>query len=178
MYSKITIAGHPIHPMLISYPVAGYTGTLVGYCVYGATGFPFWLNFAIAMNIAGVGAALLAAVPGAVDTRFGIPRRTAARSVAWAHGGLNVVSLALFGAALGYYANHWNGPAISAVLGIVLSAIGVAITVAAGFLGWTLVQTYHVGVALTQGQQQEEFAVQRARLHLPGMPHRTRSRAG
>ena len=30
MYSKATIAGHPVHPMLIAYPVAGYTGTLVG----------------------------------------------------------------------------------------------------------------------------------------------------
>lgn len=27
MYSKVTIAGRPIHPMLVAYPVAGYTGT-------------------------------------------------------------------------------------------------------------------------------------------------------
>ena len=28
MYSKIKIAGHPVHPMLVAFPVACYTGTL------------------------------------------------------------------------------------------------------------------------------------------------------
>lgn len=172
MYSKVKVAGHPIHPMLIAYPVAGYTGSLVGYCVYGATGYPFWLNFSIAMNIAGVGGALLAAVPGIADAALGIPRGTQAKAVAMAHGTLNVVSLGLFGWALGVYASHWDGPPRSATLGIVLSAIGVATTIAAGFLGWALVQDYHVGVRLTAAQEQEEVAVQRARMLHLHMPHR------
>ncbi|MFD0275643.1 DUF2231 domain-containing protein [Kitasatospora sp. NPDC127111] len=160
MYSKVTIAGHPVHPMLVAYPVAGYTGTLVGYAVYGASGDQFWLNFAIAMNIAGVGGALLAALPGIADLALGVPLGSQARKVGQAHAVVNVAALALFGVTLGLYADHWDGPPRSAVAGIVLAAIGVCLTVSGGFLGWMLVQTYHVGVSLTPYQQQDEVAVQ------------------
>jgi uncharacterized membrane protein len=160
MYSKATIAGHPIHPMLIAYPVAGYTGTLVGFAVYAANGQQFWLNFAIALNIAGVGGALLAALPGVADLALGVPRSSTAKQVGVAHGSLNVVALALFAVNLGLYASHWNGPAKSATIGLVLSAAGVACTIAAGFLGWMLVQDYHIGVRLTSAQERDEPAVQ------------------
>lgn len=164
MYSKVKIAGHPVHPMLIAYPVAGYTGTLVGFAVYAATGHQFWLNFAIALNIAGVGGALLAALPGLADWALGIPRGSAAKTVGLAHAGLNVVALALFAISLGVYASHWNGPARDATLGLALSSAGVACTIGAGFFGWMLVQTYHIGVTLTPKQESDETAVQNARL--------------
>ncbi|KUJ68265.1 hypothetical protein ACZ90_20295 [Streptomyces albus subsp. albus] len=169
MYSKATVAGHPVHPMLVAYPVAGYTGTLVGFAVYGATGQQFWLNWTIALNIAGVGGALLAALPGFADWAFGIPRTSAAKTVGLAHAGLNVAALGLFGASLGVYASHWDGPAIGAIPGIVLSAVGVALTIAAGFLGWMLVQDFHVGIRLTDMQERDEPAVQNVQ---PLHPHR------
>ncbi len=163
MYSKVKLAGHPIHPMLVAYPIAGYTGTLVGFAVYAANGQQFWLNFAIAMNIAGVGGALLAALPGFADWAFGIPRKSQAKQVGLAHAGLNVVSLALFAISLGFYASHWNGPAKDATLGLALAAAGVLCTICAGFLGWMLVQTYHIGVTLTRTQELDESAVQTTR---------------
>lgn len=73
MYSKIKIAGHPIHPMLIAFPVACYTGTLAGFAVYAANGHLFWLNLAIALSVAGVGTAVLATVPSLTDWALGIP---------------------------------------------------------------------------------------------------------
>lgn len=164
MYSKVKIAGHPIHPMLVAYPIAGYTGTLVGFATYAATGHQTWLNFAIALNIAGVGGALLAALPGLADWAFGIPRGSAAKTVGLAHAALNVVALALFAICLGAYASHWNGPAKDATLGLALAAAGVACTISAGFLGWMLVQNYHVGVTLTTMQEGDETTVQSARL--------------
>lgn len=103
MYSKIKVAGHPVHPMLVAFPVACYTGTLAGFAVYAANGHLFWLNLAIA-----------------------------------------------------------------------LSAIGVAMTIAAGFLGWTLVQDYHVGIRLTPEQELAEPAVQH---HQPQIPLRRRHAA-
>jgi uncharacterized membrane protein len=146
--------------MLVAYPIAGYTGTLVGFAVYAATGQLFWLNFSIAMNIAGVGGALLAALPGFADWAMGIPRGSGAKTVGLAHAGLNVVALVLFAISLGLYAGHWNGPAVGAGPGLGLAAAGVLVTVSAGFLGWMLVQTYHVGVQLTQAQERDELAVQ------------------
>ena len=59
MYSKIKIFGHPIHPMMIAYPIACYTGTLVGYCLYGATGSFFWLKLAIALNVAAMASSVV-----------------------------------------------------------------------------------------------------------------------
>lgn len=164
MYSKVKVAGHPIHPMLVAYPVAGYTGTLVGFAVYAANGQQFWLDFAIALNIAGVGGALLAALPGFADWAFGIPRGSAAKTIGLAHAGLNVAALALFAVSLGLYANHWNGPATSATAGLALAAAGLLCTIGAGFLGWMLVQNYHVGVTMTPVQEGDELTVQSAHL--------------
>ncbi len=160
MYSKIKIAGHPIHPMLVAFPVVCYIGTLVGFSVYAANGNLFWLNLGIALSVVGVGGAILAAIPGLVDLAFGIPRDSAARVTGLLHGGLNVVALGLFAGVLGSYVSDWNGPAVSATLGVVLSAIGVAATIPAGFLGWTLVQDFHVGIRLMPEQELAEPAVQ------------------
>src|SRR2546421_9343822 len=132
VYSRIKIAGHPVHPMLVACPVASYTGTLVGYAVYAANGHQFWLNLAIALNLIGVCAAALAALPGLADWAFGIPRDSAAKKVGMIHAGLNVIGLGLFLAAVVSYAADWNGPPTSATLGVVLSAIGLALTAVAG----------------------------------------------
>jgi uncharacterized membrane protein len=164
MYSKVTVAGHPVHPMLVGFPVVCYVGTLVGFAVYAASGDQFWLNLAIALNVVGVGGALLAALPGFVDWAFGIPRGSAARTVGLAHAALNVVALGLFAGSLGTYVTNWNGPSTGTTLGLALSSAGVACTLAAGFLGWMLVQDYHVGVRLTPVQQRDETTVQHTRL--------------
>jgi uncharacterized membrane protein len=155
VYSKIKIAGHPV-----AFPVTCYTGTLAGFAVYAANGHLFWLNFAIALSVAGTGTAVLAAVAGLADWALGIPRDSAAKTTGLLHAGLNVTALGLFLAAMASYVTHWNGPAVSATLGVVLSAIGVAVTIAAGVPGWTLVQEYHVGVHLVPEQELAEPAVQ------------------
>ena len=171
MYSKVKIAGHPVHPMLIGFPVACYTGTLVGFAVYAANGHLFWLNLAIALNIVGVVSAALAALPGLVDWAFGIPRDSAAKKTGLVHAALNVTALGLFLASVAVYGGNWNGPAISAIPGVVLAAIGLAATAAAGFFGWSLVQDYHVGVRLAPEQEPAEQVVQHTPLrgrHHPG----------
>lgn len=160
MYTKAAIAGHPIHPVLVGFPVASYVGTLVAFAVYSANGHQFWLNLAIALNVIGVGSAILAALPGFIDAAFGVPRRSAAKRTAIAHGLTNVCVLGLFLAILPYYTTHWNGPAADATLGLVLSSIGVLLTLMAGLAGWRLVQTFHVGIHMTPNQERDEFAVQ------------------
>ncbi|MFE9555089.1 hypothetical protein ACFYMW_24225 [Streptomyces sp. NPDC006692] len=39
-----------------------------------------------------------------------------------------------------------------------------AVTIGAGFLGWMLVQNYHMGVRPTPTQERDELAVQNVRL--------------
>ncbi|MGH3280384.1 MAG: DUF2231 domain-containing protein [Trebonia sp.] len=171
MYSKAKVAGHPIHPMLVAFPVASYTGTLVAFAVYAANGHQFWLNLAIALNVVGVCGAVLAALPGLADWAFGIPLRSEAKKAGLVHAGLNVAALGLFLAAVVSYEGYWNGPSTSATLGLVLSAIGVVLTVSAGFFGWMLVQDYHVGIRLTPEQELAEPTVQHTQPSVPGSRH-------
>jgi uncharacterized membrane protein len=148
--------------MLVALPVGFYTGTLAAFAVYTALGTQFWLNAGIALSIAGAGGAAAAALPGAIDLLFGIPPTSRARRVGLAHGGLNVIALGLFIAVALSYVSHWNGPPTSPTLGLALASAGVAITVAAGSLGWVLIQSFHVGIRLTPRQEEDEGAVQAA----------------
>ena len=163
MYSKIKFFGHPIHPMIIAYPIAFYTGTLVGFIVYAATNDFFWLKLTIALNLAGIAMAVVAALPGFLDWLLGIPSGTGAKKDGLIHGLFNVAALGSFTASFISYASHWNGPATGAALGIVPSAIGVGCTLAAGWYGWMLVQGWHVGVDLKGTQVQADPLMQEAR---------------
>jgi uncharacterized membrane protein len=171
MYSKAKVAGHPVHPMIVAFPVASYTGTLAAFAVYAANGHQFWLNLAIALNLIGVCTAALAALPGLADWALGIPRDSAAKKVGMIHAGLNVIALGLFLAAVVSYAANWNGPPASATPGVVLSAIGLALTGMAGFFGWMLVQDYHVGVRLIPEQEIAEPVIQHTEPGAMGRRH-------
>ena len=146
MYSKAKIAGHPIHPMLIAFPVAFYAATLVSLIVYGANEDPFWFRTAVVANAAGVIMAAVAAVPGLIDFVAGIPRGTRAAGTALRHALLNVSALVLFVVNFFYIREGWRGDIPSENVAIVLSALGVLATLGAGWFGWKLVQKHHVGV--------------------------------
>jgi uncharacterized membrane protein len=146
LYSKVKIAGHPIHPMLIAFPVALYVATLVTLIVYAAAGDPFWFRAAVVCNAAGVIMAVVAAIPGTIDAFAGVPAGTRARGTAYKHALLNVTALILFLINLAVIWNQWNTPVPDAGSGIFLSILGVLATAAAGAYGWALVQTHHVGV--------------------------------
>lgn len=145
MYSKVKIAGHPLHPMLVAYPVAFYTATLVCYLVYNGNANPFWFKVAVLANVAGVVMAALAALPGLIDW-LAIPADSRAKKTGLFHMVCNVLALVCFGfAALTEY-KKWDDATPSLGAAIPLAAIGFLLTLAAGFLGWTLVQKHHVGV--------------------------------
>jgi uncharacterized membrane protein len=158
MDSKIKIFGHPIHPMVVGYPVAFYTSTLVGFIIYATTDDPFWLKQTIAANLAGVAMAVVAALPGFLDWLLAIPKGTNAKRTGLLHMTLNVTALVLFLISLLVYLGSWNGPAKGAGLGIVLAALGIGATLGAGFLGWSLVQDHHVGVRVGREQARAERA--------------------
>jgi uncharacterized membrane protein len=149
LHSKASIKGHPIHPMLVGFPIALYTTGVAALVMYAIQGDLFWYRGAMTLLFVGVGTALLAAIFGLVDL-FGIPREEkAARNTGVVHFALNLVTLVLFaGAAFSLYA-EWNragaGP-LAFGLPLILGAVGLALMIGAGALGWKLVQTHHVGI--------------------------------
>ena len=148
MYSRAKIAGHPIHPALVAFPVAFYVSTLVSLIVFEVNLDPFWYHVAAWTGLAGVVMGAVAAVPGLIDL-LSIPAHTRARQTGIAHALLNVVTLLLFLIATISLWRHWDDVArlgLHAGVALACSAIGAVSLMAAGFLGWRLVQTFHVGV--------------------------------
>ncbi len=167
MYSKVKIMGHSVHPMLVAFPVAFYTATLVAFIVYGASDNAFWYRFAAVCNWAGVITAVVAALPGFIDWSAGIPKGTRARSTGARHMVLNVLALAAFTISGILAIMRWGTEAPAAGSHIVLAAIGMAFTLPAGFLGWALVQKHHVGVDLTPEQERLEHGARVEELRPP-----------
>ncbi len=154
MYSRARIAGHPIHPMLIAFPVALYVVTVVTLIVSAATGDPFWYRAALWANVAGVVMAAVAAVPGLIDL-LGLPRHSRARSTGIRHAAFNVLALALFVVSAALLYGQYDAAARDVTAPLVLSILGVGSTLVAGWLGWTLVQTHHVGIQAGPGVEAE-----------------------
>ena len=152
MYSKIKIFGHPVHPMLVPFPIAFYTATLICAIIYAAQGDPFWFRAAFASNVAGVVMALVAGLFGFIDF-LGIPDGTRAKKHGYQHLLFNSGAMLLFLINLWLQSGQWNAMEPVMRFGIILPLIGVMFMLAAGYLGWTLVQTDHVGVEAVTAEE-------------------------
>ena len=141
--------------MLIAFPVALYVATVVCLFAHLGTGDAFWYRVALWTNIGGVVTAAVAAIPGLIDL-LGLPNRTRARATGLRHAAFNVLALVLFAtsAVLLYRNAHGNLDMVSGVYNVtaplVLGVLGLLSTTVAGYLGWTLVQTHHVGIKPSQ----------------------------
>ncbi|HWE45740.1 MAG TPA: DUF2231 domain-containing protein [Caulobacteraceae bacterium] len=141
-HSTARIAGHPIHPMLVPFPIACWVGALVTDIVYAKTADMQWANFSAWLITAGVVMAVLAAIAGAVDF-FG-DRRIRKLRPAWIHVVGNVIALivAIFNGFV-----HSRDAYTSVVpTGLILSVIVVLIILVTGWNGWDMVQRHGVGV--------------------------------
>jgi uncharacterized membrane protein len=155
MYSKVKLLGHPVHPMLVSYPIAFYTATAVSWILFVTTsGGYIWVDVAIAANVAGVIMAVVAAVPGFIDWSTGIPAGTAAKRHGTIHMSLNVLALVLMLVNAALHLDRWTMTIHPHSLsGFILALAAVACTIVAGYFGWIMVQNDHVGVAFSAQDQ-------------------------
>jgi uncharacterized membrane protein len=156
MYSKVKLAGHPLHPMLVGFPVTLYVVTLVCFVAFGLGADPFWFRVAVYANIAGVVMALIAAIPGFIDWSVGVPTGSPAKTTGMAHMAFNVMALIVFAANAFFHWGQLQGGQPDVSLAVPLSLAGVGLTLIAGFLGWKMVQKHHVGVELTPEQERLE----------------------
>lgn len=143
MRSKANIKGHPLHPILVSFPVAFFSGALVFDLLHVIAGQPFYSNIAKYLVIAGLLTALAAAIPGFIDFLFTVPPKSSAKKRAAKHGLTNVGVLLFFGLSL-LYRTRVPEPDISLILG--LETIGIVLLVFAGWMGGTLVYRNQIGV--------------------------------
>src|SRR3954470_4841193 len=125
MESRVKVAGHPVHPMLIVFPL-GLLATAVIFDLIGlATHASRWTEVAYYLVGAGVIGGLAAAVPGWIDW-FAIPARTRAKRIGLIHGAGNVTVVVLFVVS---WLLRRDNPATPPTGAVVASLLGLAILV-------------------------------------------------
>jgi len=143
MRSAAHIEGHPIHPMLVGFPVAYLFGSTCIDLWARATNRPRWLQTASHMSLLGIGAALAAAVPGLIDYVFAVPPKSSAKKCATSHMIANVSALGLFALARAGRRPHDDRPA---AWSLAAELAGMSLMTAGGWMGGTLVFRNQIGV--------------------------------
>jgi uncharacterized membrane protein len=143
--STASIAGHPIHPMLIPFPIAFFVSTFLADLAFWQTGDEFWGTAAIWLLGAGLVMAALAAIVGVIDVLG--EARIRALNDAWLHAGGNVIAVLI--ELYNFYLRYEQGSAAIVPTGAALSALVVLILLFTGWMGCNLVYRHGVGVAGT-----------------------------
>lgn len=131
-----TIVRRPLHPMLIPFPIACFVGTLLTDLAYWASAEMMWADFSAWLVTVGLILGVLAAIAGLVD--FFARRAIRAWRPALLHAAGNVVALVL--ALLNTLVHSRDAWTSVVPLGLILSALTVAVLLFTGWMGWTLVR--------------------------------------
>jgi uncharacterized membrane protein len=140
--STAQIAGHPLHPMLIPFPVAFLVATFVCDLIFWRTGNAGWSAASMWLLGAALVMAVLAAVTGLTD--FLGDQRIRDLSAAWHHMLGNVVAVVL--SLINWYWRYSGGDAAVLPWGLVLSTLVVLILLYTGWRGWEMVYRHRVAV--------------------------------
>jgi len=141
--SSASIAGHPVHPMLVPFPIAFFVATFVCDLVFWRNGNASWFDATLWLLGAGLVMAALAAVAGLTDV-IG-DARIRALSTAWWHAGGNVLVVVL--ELINWMLRYTHGAAAVLPNGIILSALVVCILLFTGWKGWEMVYRHRIGVS-------------------------------
>lgn len=140
--SRMSIGGHPIHPMLIHFPVAALMGLVATDVAYMITGDAFWARASLWLAGTGALGGWGAGMIGLVDlVSVAQIRRLMA---AWSHALIAVMALSI--ATLNWLLRCNEMLAWISPWGITLSLLTAACIALAGVLGGQLVYDHGVGV--------------------------------
>jgi uncharacterized membrane protein/nitrite reductase/ring-hydroxylating ferredoxin subunit len=142
MKSKAQIKGHPIHPMLVGFPIAFFIGTLLFDILALINDRPAFSTIAYYLEITGVISALITAIPGIIDYFYTIPPNSSGKKRGTQHGLINITVVILFTIAWFYR----KGEDASVGLILALETVGVIGLFISGWLGGTLVYRNQIGV--------------------------------
>lgn len=131
------LLGHPIHQMLVVFPLGLLATSFLFDLAWAVTGRAELANVAWWMIVAGVIGGAFAALFGVLDF-VAIPRGTRARRLGAWHGTGNAVVALLFAASL---LLRREAPEHPEALAIALSGLGVLLSVLTGWLGGELAES-------------------------------------
>jgi uncharacterized membrane protein len=147
MASPASIGGHPIHPMIIPFPIALWVFSLVADVIFLWRGNPVWRNYvAFYSLLAGIIAAAVAAVAGFIDW-LSLTDKAVVKIANW-HARLNVIALLVFAGS--FFLRTSSGSNMvsgSYTIPLALSVLGVVLITISGWLGGEMVFKHGVAVA-------------------------------
>jgi uncharacterized membrane protein len=140
--STVAIAGHPLHPLIVTFPIAflvGVLGTDIGYWL---TGDLFWSRASVWLLGAGFVSGIVAAVTGMSD--FLKIDRVRKRRAGWAHMIGNIAALSL--SLISWIVRLNQGAAFIVPTGLIISFIVAAVLGLTGWYGAELIYRHKVAV--------------------------------
>jgi len=140
MQGKATFLGHPVHPMLVPFPIAFFAGALISDIISHWGDPVFWPRMSVVLIGLGIIGALLAAVFGFVDY-LTAPLSEGAKKTATTHLILNLVVVAIF--VIAFFVRFGDA---TSTIGYVLTVLGVLVLFVSGYLGGKLVFEGGVGM--------------------------------
>jgi uncharacterized membrane protein len=145
MKSPASIAGHPLHPILVAFPIGLWTFALVCDLVYHLFYTSYaWKEAALFCTGGGLVGAVAAAVPGVIDF-LSISSGGRLRQIAIYHLAVNGAAVILFGYA--FWLRFREDPFLGASLAPVwLTAFGLVLVAVGGWFGGEMVYKLRMGV--------------------------------
>src|SRR5262249_49298966 len=158
MSTPASIARHPIHPILVAFPIGLWVFSVVADLIvqfgWGAT---VWKDVAFYTLGGGIVGALLAAVPGFIDLLTITDPK--ARRAGFTHLVANLIWLVLFSASFWL---RWIGTV--GFLPAALSIFGLAALIVGGWFGGELVYVHSMGVALPKEASESRSSTAKRRV--------------
>jgi uncharacterized membrane protein len=161
MASKASIGRHPIHPMLIPFPIGLLVFSFIADLIYLWRGNPVWKDFiAFYAMLGGIIGAAAAAIPGLIDWAT-LTDRAAVKVANW-HARVNIITLVIF--IVDFYLRTTSGAAwfpSMPMLPVILSVVGIMGLSIAGWLGGQLVFRHGVAVDVEEKSEPKQAETQR-----------------
>ncbi|TJZ94129.1 DUF2231 domain-containing protein [Paracoccus gahaiensis] len=139
--SKIAFAGHPLHAMMVAFPIALAFSVFGADGMYWLTGDEFWPRVALWAAGVAFGIGVIAGVTGTIELLMVPGIRI--RSASWTHFILAVMLLSVLGLNWGYRLDDPVGSVLP--WGFMISALGAGMTGITGWHGGKLVFDYQIG---------------------------------
>jgi uncharacterized membrane protein/nitrite reductase/ring-hydroxylating ferredoxin subunit len=142
MRSRASIKSHPLHPMLVAFPIGLLVTSFIFDLISRWRDMPSLAAAAWYCIVAGLIGGAIAAIPGVIDLFSVIPRNSSGRTRGYQHAILNVLMLIAFISVAAYR----GGPTVADNTSLIISAVGVVLIGISGWLGATLVYRNQIAV--------------------------------
>lgn len=140
--THVALVQHPLHPMLVNFPVAFLTTVVLSDLAYIFLGDPFWAGMSFWLLTGGTVMGVIAGVTGTIELlAVGRIRR---RTASWSHFVAAVMLLSVAATNCGWRIDQPE--AAITPWGLILSVMGLTLVGVAAWLGGELVFAHHVGI--------------------------------